>query len=146
MYTMFLSEVIAAESKKLLEPFTECIILSTICGRILAHQQQLIVEREYSDLLQGCWSRHKWLDALLSQRVRVLSFEVAAAERIDPLLCFSRFLAQTAVIYLCDIASTLPNDQSLALLEEYGSLAFSAAQDIVTSLSLLDRLTLFKES
>lgn len=64
----FLSEVIVLSEHATLSSFTKCIIVVTIYGRTMAHQQQSKVECVYNNASEDFWNRHHWLDAILTQQ------------------------------------------------------------------------------
>lgn len=85
-----------------LSPFTECIILATICGRNLLHAQQHKISSVYGDTRSDWDQPHQWLDNILTTRLQGLTqHHLSSAEADDPLLLFAYGLSQATVIYLC---------------------------------------------
>ncbi|KAH8805384.1 hypothetical protein F5884DRAFT_823098 [Xylogone sp. PMI_703] len=94
----FLSELITADDREILKPFTECVVLATIYGRAFSHRQQSLVERVYGDVSQEFWDRHHWLVSILTNRIQRLSlFGIPAREVVDLMQLFTRMVAQTAI-------------------------------------------------
>lgn len=135
--------------RRMLTPFTEFIVLATICGRALSHRQQSNVEHIYGDVSQDCWDRHQWIEAILTERIEVLSLTGAAtSESADPMLEFTSVVAQTTVLYLYDIAKSLPckEYEHLKILAVYESRALSAARQITHIAQAFQQLNYFKVS
>lgn len=85
-------------------PFNACIVLATISGRCLSHQQQCQVEHAYGDTSQGFATRHQWLENLLAVNIKTmlggLSGNMEDEEPTDPLLLFTSMMAQATVLSL----------------------------------------------
>lgn len=97
----FLSEVIVLSEHATLSSFTKCIIVVTICGRTMAHQQQSKVECVYNNVSEDFWNRHHWLDAILTQQELILSLEYpSASEHVDPTMLFIDMMVHKTVLYL----------------------------------------------
>ncbi|PWY79120.1 hypothetical protein BO70DRAFT_362897 [Aspergillus heteromorphus CBS 117.55] len=98
----FLSEAMTESTPKLRSPFTECLILATLCGRSLLRSQQYNVSKAYGDMTSDWPDQHWWLDNILTARLEVLSQCYPPPDEIsDPLLLFANVLAQTTIIYYC---------------------------------------------
>jgi hypothetical protein len=141
--------MITTNDRKTVAPFTECIVLATICGRSLSHRQQSLVERVYGDVSQEFWDRHQWLVSILTKRTQILPFfSIPALEIVDPMQLFTRMMAPTAILYLFKIAESLlwGIDGPSAMLNKYEEQASSAAQDIVNLTHVIEQLSPFKVS
>ncbi|MDI1485584.1 MAG: hypothetical protein OHK93_000722 [Ramalina farinacea] len=108
----FLSEAITstspASASNHLCPFTESIILATICGRALAHRQQSAVEHVYSHVPQYFWDRHEWLVNMLNARTDILMCHYpSSGTHCDAMLLFTNMMAQTTMLYLCKIMESV---------------------------------------
>lgn len=135
--------------RRMLTSFTESIVLATICGRALSHRQQSTVEYIYGDVSQDCWDRHQWIEAILTERLQVLSITGAAgSELADPLLEFANVMAQTTVLYLYNIAESLPykQNETCIILTLYENRALSAARQITHITQAFPQLNYFKAS
>ncbi|KUL92077.1 hypothetical protein ZTR_02615 [Talaromyces verruculosus] len=100
----FLSEVMVANNSIALLPFAECIILSTIWGRIQAHQQQCLMEQAYGIPMVEFWDRHLQLENLVTQRVKLYQTNsTLISVHTDPDRLFTNLIAQAAVLSLCKI-------------------------------------------
>jgi hypothetical protein len=145
----FLSKAITDHSPRTRSSFTECIILATICGRSLSYRQQYSVKCVYGDVSQGIWDQHRWLDAILTRRIEILSLNYpSAAEMSDPMLFFMNMLAQATVLYLCKGIESVPwtTDEGRAMVIEYEQRSLSAAQEIINLTKALAQLSFFKAS
>ena len=146
----FLSEAMAISDHTVLTPFTENIVLATICGRTLSHRHQTAVERAYGDLSQDCWARHSWLHGILAARVRALSHSCSPiSDPINPLVPFTALVAHATVLTLYDIAQALPctpDTLHLGTLSAYESYAISAAYEIASLAEMFRQSSSFKAS
>ncbi len=143
----FLSEAITANDQSAMSPFTECIILATISGRALSHRHRSLVENIYVNVSQDFWDRHQWIDAILTQRIQILSLKYPpASQHVDPMLLFTSMVAQTTVLYLYKIMEcvTPATEENRAVKMEYGRCSLMAAQEIVNLTKTLAQLSCFK--
>ncbi|OKL55498.1 putative Transcription factor [Talaromyces atroroseus] len=140
----FLSEEITALDPTALSPFSECIILATICGRALLHKHCASVERVYGHVSQDFWDRHCWIDNILTQRIKILNLKYPpASQNIDPMLIFTELVANTAVLFLYKIIDTMPCHtlESSVKFMEYKQRAKKAADEIVNITRALSLFT-----
>ena len=143
----FLSEAITANDQSATSPFTECIILATISGRALSHRQQSLVENVYVNASQDFWDRHEWINAILMQRMQMLSYRYPSASlHANPLLLFTNMVAQTTVLYLYETMKRVISvtDENRTIMTEYETCALMAAQEIVSLAKTLAQLSCFK--
>lgn len=143
----FLSEAMTANDQSYMSPFTECIILVTISGRALSHRHQSLVENIYVNVSEDFWNRHQWIDAILTQRMQILSLKYPpASQQADPLLLFTSMIAQTTVLYLYKtlkcVTPTTPENEAIVM--QYQSSSLVAAQEIVNLTDTLTQLSCFK--
>lgn len=130
-----------------MSPFTECIILATISGRALSHRHQSLVENIYVNASQDFWDRHQWINAILTQRMQILSLKYPpASQHVDPMLLFTSMVAQTTVLYLYKTMEcvTPATDENRAVMMEYQRCSLMAAQEIVNLTKTLAQLSCFK--
>jgi hypothetical protein len=146
----FLSGVIGGGGDpRTLSSFTESIVLATICGRSLSHRQQCTVERVYGNISQDFWSRHQWLDSILSQKIQVLSLtEAYPCEVLDPIPLFTNMTAQATVLSLRKAIRSVQwnSDDYRTIINDYEARALLAAQQIVALSEALAHLSYFKAS
>ena len=94
---------------KQFSPFNSCIVLVTISGRCLSHQQQCIVERAYGNMPQDFLSRHQWLESLLAEKIEImLASGDVDDEPANPLLLFTSMAAQATTLLLAKAIQSVP--------------------------------------
>ena len=143
----FLSEAITSIDQAGASPFTESIILATICGRALSHRQQSVVEHVYSNVPQHFWERHEWLYSMLKMRCDNLLLNYPSAmQHADCMLLFTNMMAQTTVLYLCKVIESMPweTDEYRSTIFEFKQNSLLAAQEIVNLTRSLPHLSYFK--
>ncbi|KAE8153333.1 fungal-specific transcription factor domain-containing protein [Aspergillus avenaceus] len=144
--TQFLPDVMSRnahiDSSIGLSPFSECIILATICGRALSHRQQVAIEQIKGDVVDGFWNRHQWLHEMLSHRIHALSVSAQG----DPMLIFARIVAQTLVLFLHSVLESITwkTGEHLLGIIEYERLCVIAAHEVVSLVKLQSQLGYFK--
>lgn len=145
----FLSEVITSVDQTAFSPFTESIILATICGRALSHRQQSVVEHVYSNVPQHFWDRHEWLDTILKTRTKILRMNYPPpSQHADCMLLFTSMVAQMTVLYLCKVMVSMSweTDEYRSAIAEFKHRSLQAAQEIVNLTRSLSHLSYFKVS
>ena len=153
----FLSEVIAgtdgqqpnyALADLTVSPFTESVIIATICGRTLGHKQRSSVEQHaYRDVIQDFCLRHQSLNAILSSRVKSLAMHISStSEHPDPMLIFVTLTAYMVVLMLCDTVESIPlvTEEAHALLIEYKQKSLEAAHELGMLTNVLSQLNHFE--
>ncbi|KUI71295.1 Positive regulator of purine utilization [Cytospora mali] len=146
-FTGFLSELISsplAPSQRSI--FTELIVWSTVCGRVMTHKQQSIVERIYNNPSQGFWDRHQWLDSVISQRTQIFLLQYPdAAEHEDPLLLFVSMMSKLSVLNLYRTMESAPWDTENRQLTgmTYKARSLTAAQEMGKLVKILGHLSCF---
>lgn len=92
--------------------FNECLILATICGRSLLQNQQYHISQVYGGVGLNGDEQRRWLDKILTDRLRVLSeCYPSPTETYDPLLLFANIFCQATVIYFCKaMVKTTPHN------------------------------------
>ena len=128
-------------------PFTESIILATICSRTLAHKQQSTAERVYNHMPQLFWDRHEWLYSMLKTRYDYLTLQYPSAmQHTDCLLLFTKMMVQSNVLYLCRVIESIPwetNDYRSAIVD-FKQKALLAAKETVNLTRSLPHISFFK--
>ncbi|KAL4930375.1 Zn(II)2Cys6 transcription factor [Aspergillus undulatus] len=147
--TPYLPEVMARtgiDTVHSISPFSECIVLATICGRALAHRQKVAVEQLSISgdvtVFEGFWTRHQWLHEILNTRIQMLS----SLPQVDPMLLFARIVAQTMVLFLHSVLESITwktGDHLLSIIE-YERLCILAAHEVVNLIKLQGQLGYFK--
>ncbi|OQD91825.1 hypothetical protein PENSOL_c048G06011 [Penicillium solitum] len=98
----FLSEAMTDPDLKVRSPFNECLILVTICGRILLPSQQHHISKAYGGMTIDYIEQRLWLETLLTTRLQVLTqCYPSPTEVYDPLLLFASILGHATVVYFC---------------------------------------------
>lgn len=143
----FLSDAIGTSGTANLPPFTECVVLATICGRSINHRHQTMVERLYGHAPHDFWDRQQWLDSILTQQIQILSLQYCfPSQQVDPMVLFTTMLSNAALLYLFKIiepTSSEPKDQQVSFME-YEKRSLSAAQKIAHLAKALSQLSCFK--
>lgn len=145
----FFTEGINSMNPTSASPFTECIVLATICGRSLAHRRQSMVEHVYSQVTQQFWERHEWLYAMLEARYDgMLKSYPAIMQQTDCMLLFTIMIAQTTVLQLCKVMESVPweNHDCREAVMDFKERSLHAAKEIVTLTRALHHLSYFKAS
>ena len=143
----FLSEAVTSIDQTVLSPFTESIILATICGRALSHKQQSAVEQVYNNIAPHFWDRHEWLDTILKTRAGILILNYpSSTQHSDCMLLFTNMVAQTTVLYLCKVMESMSweTDEYRSAIAEFKQRSLQAAQEIVNLTRSLSHLSYFK--
>ena len=145
----FLSEVMLFSEHTTLSLFTKSIVIATICGRTMAHQQQSNVECVYQNVTEDFWNRHHWLDTMLTQQELIISIEFPSAlEHVDPTMLFIDMMVHTTVLYLHNIVESMPwkGDEYQEPVLEYQRRTLTAVVRINTLTKSLSQLSCFKVS
>lgn len=133
-------------------PFNECLIMVTICGRILLRGQQNIISEAYGDLGSDSAEQRWWLDGILTTRLQALSqCYPPPEETYDPLLLFAHLLAPATVVYFCkSIIDQLVNSRNERKPDEqfleYQHRALDATTAIIRLVKILSDLHFSKAS
>jgi len=128
-------------------PFSESIIIATICSRAVLHGQQASVENVYGRVKSQLWERHFWIEELLKSRSLVLGLHNSQnMMETDGLLIFAKMASQSIMLYLCQILESKswikPEDQNAVLMVK--ERAAQAAQELAVLSDSLVHLGLFK--
>ncbi|KAK9491685.1 transcription factor [Lipomyces doorenjongii] len=148
----FLSEAMTEPSLKVRSPFNECLILATICGRSLLRGQQYNISKAYGDMALDWAEQRRWLDCILTTRLKVLSqCYPSPTEAYDPLILFANILGQATVVYFCkgmmnSVASPIDPLEASTEVSECQHRAIAAATTIVRLAKALRELHFSKAS
>ncbi|MCJ1434874.1 hypothetical protein MMC27_004244 [Xylographa pallens] len=139
--TSFLTDMIRVFDREWpdddLSSFTETVIVATICGQVLEHKQRPPSKtRDTTDTTYEFCRRHRSLNALLAQRIKMLRMH-ASLEHLDPILTFTALAAYIAVLMLYDIIESKPlgteaqaTQLTKALYTEHQQQSLDAVADI----------------
>ncbi|PWY94532.1 hypothetical protein BO94DRAFT_484649 [Aspergillus sclerotioniger CBS 115572] len=121
-----------------LSSFTESVIGATICGRVLEHKQ-----KPPGRPCQEFCRRHRSLNALLAQRIRMLRL-YASLEYPDPIISFVTLAAHIAVLMLYDLIESRPlgtdpqgTQLTQALYTEHKQQSLDSVADIAVLIAVL---------
>ncbi|MCJ1378977.1 hypothetical protein MMC17_002076 [Xylographa soralifera] len=91
-------------------PFTESIILASVCRYLAVHRQQSATEgAQGTTTLQAFWDRHNWLSEMLKSRTGPLALDYPTSlQHSDPMLLFTSMTAHALVLCLCTILEAAP--------------------------------------
>ncbi|KAJ6443313.1 DUF124 domain-containing protein [Purpureocillium lavendulum] len=143
--TGFLADALASQDASMTSPFTECIVVATMCGRVLLTQHDL--SSSYPIGAQGGLGRYQGIDGALMQRMEVFSLKYAPAlQDADPMLMFIGMMWRTAVLFLAQSMErgTSPDEMGAVLNSKLARCSASAVQEVVGLMSKLSRLNWFK--
>ena len=143
----FLSEAITLMDLDRASPFSESIILATICGRTLCHRQRSVVERVYSHVPQQFWDRHQWLYSMLKTRHNnFLQRYPPTMQHTNCMLLFTNMMAEMTVLYLCKTIESIigETDEYFNAISDFKKISLLAAQAIVNLTRSMSQLSYFK--
>ncbi|KHN98029.1 citrinin biosynthesis transcriptional activator CtnR [Metarhizium album ARSEF 1941] len=143
----FLSDAIVDQHPTTRSPFNECIILATMCGRTLSHNQQYNIRCLHGDSETEWSDWDPWFDNVLLARLQLLSKRYPSPTNgYDPMLLFAHAIAQVSVIYLCKEVKSMvwPNGKARCLQPEYQQRALNAAEHMVNLAYALVDFGVFK--
>lgn len=127
-----LSEVMSYREPRRYSNISECVILATIYGRALLHQQTSIVEKAYRSPPNDYLARRQWLEGLLNARME--SLRISPLNDVidsDPMTSFTTILTYAAVLYLWHIADLLlDKDGDESYLLPLSARGLEAAQEM----------------
>lgn len=143
----FLSDAVVSVDTTIPSCFAELIILATLCGRVLAHDQQTNVEQIYGNTLEHFWERQFWLGDSLKARAdgMMLNYPTPYCSA-DPMLIFTNMVAQTAVLYLWKVMDRInwDDDEYATLVTAFKEQSLFSALEILNLSRSLANLGYFK--
>lgn len=152
----FLSEVIAGIDSEQLSnsatdfamcPFTQSIVVATICGRTLALKQRLVSQQAYQDVITEFYLRHRTLSTFLTGRIKILSMQITStSEHPDALLLFSTLAAYMILFMLYETIETIPlgTDEAHTILHGHEQRSLDAAHELDVLISMLTQVNHFQ--
>jgi hypothetical protein len=137
----FLFEAIESSGQKMLAPFAETIVLTTLCWNSLALKRFAPVENVYgNEASTDAWKRHTRLYHMVQKRLSLLSLPASSTELLDPMRLFTNMLAHASIIWLYIIMETQSGD----LDEQMFLVPLNSACEIVGLAKPLTRSSFFK--
>jgi hypothetical protein len=152
----FLSEVVPglngrqsndAQADMDISPFTESIIIATICGRALGMKQATTVADADRDIEEHC-QQHHLLNTLLALHIKLLWMQISSSfEHPDPMLVFATLVAYMTTFMLSESVETLPaTDEWHAIIIESKQRSLEAARRLGIITTVLTQLNHFQVS
>jgi hypothetical protein len=152
----FLSEVIPgvngtqpndAQADMDISPFTESIVIATICGRALGVKQTFAVADTDRDIQEYC-QRHLLLNTLLTVHIKILWMQISSSfEHPDPMLVFATLIAYMTTFMLSESVESLPvTDEWQEILIESKQRSLEAARGLGIITTVLTQLNHFQVS
>ncbi|KAF2789165.1 hypothetical protein K505DRAFT_410481 [Melanomma pulvis-pyrius CBS 109.77] len=152
----FLSEVIAGIDSEqpnntttdlTMCPFTQSIIVATMCGRALGLKQRFVSQQAYQDVITEFYLRHRNLNTFLTARIKILSMQISStSEHPDALLLFSTLAAYMIVFMLYETIETIPmgTEESHTLLLGHEQRSLDAVHELDVLTSMLTQVNHFQ--
>ncbi|KAF2258797.1 hypothetical protein CC78DRAFT_525764 [Lojkania enalia] len=152
----FLSEVIAGIDSEepnnsatdlTMCPFTQSIIVATMCGRALGLKQRFVSQQAYQDVITEFYLRHQTLNNFLSSRIKILSMQISSnSEHPDALLLFLTLAAYMIVFMLYETIETIPlgTEESHTLLLGHKQRSLDAVHELELLTSMLTQVNHFQ--
>ncbi|KAH7383968.1 hypothetical protein BKA66DRAFT_463200 [Pyrenochaeta sp. MPI-SDFR-AT-0127] len=128
-------------------PFTQSIIVATICGRTLALKQRLVSQQAYQDVITEFHLRHRNLNTFLTGRIKILSMQITStSEHPDALLLFSTLAAYMITFMLFEMIEAIPlgTEEAHTLLLGHEQRSLDAAQKLEVLISMLTQVNQFQ--
>ncbi|MCJ1473383.1 hypothetical protein MMC13_002034 [Lambiella insularis] len=89
-------------------PFTESVILASMCKHLAVHRLRSATDRMQDNARQAFWDRHNWLNEMIKTRVGQLSINYPTSlQYSDPMLLFATMMAHAMVLCLCNIMESV---------------------------------------
>ena len=130
-------------------PFTQSIIVATICGRTLALRQRPVLQQAYQDIISKFYHRHRTLSTFLTARIKTLSMQITStSEHPDSLLMFSTLAAYMIMFMLYETIETIPlgTDEAHTLLLGHEQRSLDAVQELDLLITMLSQVNHFQVS
>lgn len=128
-------------------PFTESIIIATICGRAQSHRRQSIVEPVYGLLPEVFWDHHDLLYTMLKTHYDSLVKQYSTVmQQTDCMLLFTNMMVQTTVLYLDKVIESMTWETAnyRALMLDFKQKTLIAAKEMVNLTKWLPNISYFK--
>ncbi|ENI04527.1 hypothetical protein COCC4DRAFT_196659 [Bipolaris maydis ATCC 48331] len=127
--------------------FTDSIQLVAICGQLLSHQQQGVVEHAQGLISLGFWDRQQQLDARLEQAIQGMALNDPYALIFqDPMAYFTVLAAQASSLMLFKSSQIAPwgTAEGSDVIAECEKRAMAAAHQMIMMSKALVELSYFK--
>ncbi|KAL4749591.1 hypothetical protein BDW72DRAFT_214009 [Aspergillus terricola var. indicus] len=140
--TEFLATAMDRINDQQLSSYAKSIVVVTILARCLSHHSQCKVEGIIHPSSEQSLVRHRTLDTILCQEVRVsMTAAYSDMESCHPEYIFTKMLAQAAFLVLFTALESVPHHD---LCREYEKKAFKAAETIHSLAQRLPQLGCFR--
>jgi hypothetical protein len=143
----FLPSPLLVSENKIPSTFTDSIQLVAICGQLLSHQQQGLVEHAHGLISLGFWDRQQQLDARLEQALKgMLLHDPYALIFQDPMAYFTVLAAQASALMLFKSSRKAPwgTNDGTDVVADCEKRAIAAAQQMIMLSKALIELSYFK--
>ncbi|KAL3442731.1 fungal-specific transcription factor domain-containing protein [Aspergillus insuetus] len=144
----FLADAISSNGPVRASPFSELVLVTTVCGRALIHHYQAQVETNYNSSIRNFHDRHQWIHSTLTQRLDLLAGTTSSMTTSNGAIAlFTRILGQTTILYLhhtLELSAYDFDTLGLVCIMEYDKVALKAAQEMVSLTKTLSRLNSFR--
>ncbi|EUC40001.1 hypothetical protein COCMIDRAFT_109926 [Bipolaris oryzae ATCC 44560] len=143
----FLPSPLLVSESKIPSTFTDSIQLVAICGQLLSHQQQGVVEHAQGLISLGFWDRQQQLDARLEQAIQGMALDDPYALIFqDPMAYFTVLAAQASSLMLFKSSQIAPwgTNESNDVAVECEKRAMAAAHQMIMMSKALVELSYFK--
>lgn len=142
----FLPEALLSIDTTPTSPFNECIILITLCGKIISQEHIFPTGTVYNAKQVDMVSQYDWAESMVARRIENLRARHAGVHlATDPLIIFAYMIAQSAALYSWQSAPKLTgDDRNPALTWRAQDKGMIAAQETARLAGELSRLGLFK--
>jgi hypothetical protein len=128
-------------------PFTQSIIVATICGRALGLKQRFISQQAHQDMITEFYLRYRTLNTFLTAQIKMLSMQISStSEHPDALLLFLTLAAYMIVFMLYETIETIPlgTEESHTLLLGHEQRSRDAVHELDVLTSMLTQVNHFQ--
>ena len=128
-------------------PFTQSIIVATMCGRSLSLKQRFVSQPAYPDMVTEFYIRYQTLNSFLTARIKNLSMQISStSEHPDALLLFLTLAAYMVVFMLYETIESIPlgTEESHTLLLGHEQRSLDAVHELNMLTSLLSQVNQFQ--
>ena len=143
----FLPSPLLVSESRIPSTFTDSIQLIAICGQLLSHQQQGVVEHAQGLISLGFWDRQQQLDARLEQAIQGMALDDPYALIFqDPMAYFTVLAAQASSLMLFKSSQIAPwgANEGSDVVAECEKRAMAAAHQMIMMSKALVELSYFK--
>ena len=152
----FLSEVIAGIDSEQpshgatefsMCPFTQSIIVATMCGRALGLRQRFVSQPAYQDAITEFYHRYRTLNTFLAARIKNLTMQISStSEHPGALLLFLTLASYMVLFMLYETIETIPlgTEESHTLLQGHDQRSLEAVHELNMLTSMLSHVNHFQ--